>query len=66
MQEALTYSPEELERIKQYLSQERLESCLTIAANDSRAAIRPYERNTSLSEALYWPVRTGTIRSHGR
>jgi hypothetical protein len=53
MQDTLTYSPEELERIKQCLSQERLESYLAIAANDLRDAIRLYERNTSLSEALY-------------
>jgi|SRR5271166_3866353 len=47
------YSPEELEGLKRALSQERLGSYLALSDNNLREAIRLYERNTSLSEALY-------------
>jgi exonuclease VII small subunit len=53
MQEAFTYNAKELESIKQSLSQERLGPYLALVADDLRQAIRLYERNTSLSEALY-------------
>jgi hypothetical protein len=53
MQADFTYSPEELERLKQALSQERLGSYLALSDNNLREAIRLYERNTMLSEALY-------------
>ncbi len=53
MQADFTYSPEELERLKQSLSQERLGSYLALSDNNLREAISLYERNTSLSEALY-------------
>jgi len=53
MQEEFTYSQEELEGIKQSLSLERLGSYLNLAGDNLREAIRLYERNTSLSEALY-------------
>jgi hypothetical protein len=53
MQEEFNYSPEELEAIRQSLSKERLGSYMALATNDLRGAIRLYERNTSLSEALY-------------
>jgi hypothetical protein len=53
MQQQFTYTPEELERLKQLLSEERLGPYLDLAGNDLREAIRLYERNTSLSEALY-------------
>lgn len=53
MHQQFGYTPEELERLKQSLSQERLGPYLDLAANNLREAIRLYERNTSLSEALY-------------
>jgi hypothetical protein len=53
MQEKFTYSVVELESIRQSLSQERLGPYLNLAANDLCQAILLYERNTSLSEALY-------------
>lgn len=53
MQADFTYSPEELEKIKQALSQERLGSYLALSNNNLFEAIRLYERNTSISEALY-------------
>jgi hypothetical protein len=53
MQDEFTYRPEELERIRQSLSKERLSSYMALAANNLREAIRLYKRNTSLSEALY-------------
>lgn len=48
-----TYSPDELQRLKKSISQERLGSYLSLADNDLLEAIRLYERNSSLSEALY-------------
>jgi Abi-like protein len=53
MQQQFAYTPEELERLKQSLSEERLGPYLALAGSDLREAIRLYERNTSLSEALY-------------
>jgi hypothetical protein len=53
MQENFTYSVAELDSIRQSLSQERLGPYLNLAANNLRQAIQLYERNTSLSEALY-------------
>ena len=53
MQEEFAYSAGELDSIRQSLSQERLGPYLGLAANDLHEAIRLYERNTSLSEALY-------------
>jgi hypothetical protein len=53
MQEAFTYSAEELESIMRSLSRERLGPYLALTADDLCQAIRLYERNTSLSEALY-------------
>jgi hypothetical protein len=53
MQEEFTYSADELESLRQSLSQERVGPYLNLAANDLREAIRLYERNTSFSEALY-------------
>jgi hypothetical protein len=53
MQQQFAYTPEELERLKQSLSEERLGPSLALAGSDLREAIRLYERNTSLSEALY-------------
>lgn len=53
MQQSFPYTPEALERIKQALSEERLGPYLALTGDDLREAIRLYERNTSLSEALY-------------
>ena len=53
MQEAFTYNTKELESVRQSLSQERLGPYLALVTDDLREAIRLYERNTSLSEALY-------------
>jgi hypothetical protein len=53
MQQPFTYNPIELENVKGVISEERLGPYLAIAGSDLRQAIRLYERNTSLSEALY-------------
>jgi hypothetical protein len=53
MQVEFMYGSKELEAIRQSLSEERLNSYMALAANDLREAIRLYERNSSLSEALY-------------
>jgi hypothetical protein len=47
------YSQEEMDRIEQSLSHERLGPYLSLAGGDLRRAIGLYERTTSLSEALY-------------
>jgi hypothetical protein len=51
--EEFTYEPHELERLREVLSAERLTSYLQLASGDLRQAIALYERNTSLSEAMY-------------
>jgi hypothetical protein len=53
MQLPFAYTSEELEKVKEALSEERLGPYLTLAGSDLRAAIRLYEQNTALSEALY-------------
>lgn len=53
MQLPFAYTSEELEKVKEALSEERLGPYLTLAGSDLREAIRLYERNTALSEALY-------------
>jgi hypothetical protein len=53
MQAEFTYSAKELESIRLSLSEERLGPYLALSSNDLREALRLYERNTALSEALY-------------
>ncbi len=53
MQQPFAYTSEELGKVKEALSEERLGPYLTLAGGDLREATRLYERNTSLSEALY-------------
>ena len=47
------YSEAQLKNIEHFLSSQRLTPYLLLADNDKRKAIRLYERNTDLSEALY-------------
>jgi hypothetical protein len=53
MQQSFAYTPEALEKVKQALSEERLGPYLALSGDNLREAVRLYERNTSLSEALY-------------
>jgi hypothetical protein len=53
MQQPLAYTPEELENVKEALSEERLGPYLTLADDDLYEAIRLHGRNTSFSEARY-------------
>ena len=53
MQAHFEYRQDELENLRRFLSQERLGPYLALASDDLRHAVHLYERNTSLSEALY-------------
>lgn len=52
-----TYSAENIEVLVKYLSNERLAAYFTMAKRSPEGAIRLYERNTELSEALYGVVQ---------
>jgi hypothetical protein len=52
-----TYDEASLDRIIKYLSIERLAAYLILTKKDRERAIRLYERNTELSEALYGVVQ---------
>jgi len=56
-QPKFTYDEASLDRIIKYLSIERLAAYLILTRKDRERAIRLYERNTELSEALYGVVQ---------
>jgi hypothetical protein len=56
-QAEFVYSETVLNRFDKYLSNERLAAYLTQARGDKWVAIRLYERNTQISEALYGVVQ---------
>jgi hypothetical protein len=56
-QPKFTYDEASLDRIIKYLSIERLAVYLILTRKDRERAIRLYERNTELSEALYGVVQ---------
>jgi hypothetical protein len=51
------YTDDQISAIEKALSPERLAGYIKIAQGDKRQAIRLYERNTSLSEALYGVIQ---------
>jgi len=56
-QEEFQYTDEVLARLEKYLSPERLAAYYGLARGDKWVAIRLYERNTELSEALYGVIQ---------
>jgi hypothetical protein len=51
------YTDEAISAIEKSLSPERLAGYIALAKGDKRLAVRLYERNTSLSEALYGVIQ---------
>lgn len=51
------YTDEAVDAIQRALSPERLAGYITLAKGDKRLAIKHYERNTALSEALYGVIQ---------
>ena len=56
-QDAFVYTEEILDIFEKYLSVERLAGYYDLARRDRWVAIRLYERNTELSEALYGVIQ---------
>jgi len=56
-QEQFDYTDADLVSFERYISSERLAAYISYARGDKWAAIRLYERNTELSEALYGVIQ---------
>lgn len=52
-QRSFEYTPDQLDRLKTGLSLERFSTYLKMTGGDEKRAIRRYEHNTALSEAMY-------------